>query len=126
MKLVSINVVLPAALIEEALAESVRAELEQLSCNLSIARRIWRHHRTLVEAAAYPEPYRSLEIEMNGAAPDESEDEDPYFGFSLEQLRENLLPDATATAKLLWRFRSGQPDKLRLIAKGTRPPPTKC
>ncbi|MBZ5607248.1 MAG: hypothetical protein LAP38_03250 [Acidobacteriia bacterium] len=94
----------PPELIEEALMQCVEGALEQFSCDLSIARRIWRNHRALVEAPEYPEPYRSFENMANGELPDDTAT-DEKDGLPIEKLREKLLPEALKMARLVWRCR---------------------
>jgi hypothetical protein len=87
----------PDELIQTALNEIVRRELEDFAANLEIARSVWRRFREMVEAPEFPEQLRVAYVEGRDEEPD---DECGLGGEdALEPgYRESRLPDAVATA----------------------------
>jgi len=98
-------------LIQTALDELVRREMEDLAANLEIARSMWRKFREMVEAPEFPEQLRVAYVEGRDEEPDDE------CGLGGEEVlepgyRESRLPDAVATAAF-WR-KSGIRPRMRL------------
>jgi hypothetical protein len=60
----------PAPLVEKALDRLVRADQDEFTNNLAIARYLWRMCRELVEAPTFPKDLRATCIEERGYDPE--------------------------------------------------------
>jgi hypothetical protein len=87
--------------IAQALDLIVSHQYESFTSDLSVARRVWRANRELVEAPVYPEPFRSFLIKTFDADV-EAEDEagDMYEVVFDPEIRQRLLPEARELAKV--------------------------
>lgn len=50
----------------ELITDNYKFDDFDFAVNLAIARKVWREHRGLVEAAEFPEPYRTLYLDGGG------------------------------------------------------------
>lgn len=93
--------------VNETLDWIVKNELEQVGSDLEIARRVYRSFPELVTAPAFPEPFRSLIIEIHDYNPDDNTEIIDRESLDPAALRETLRPQALEWART-YKQRTGR------------------